>query len=125
MQDDTTGGINRVPYAAAKGGVNALVSALMLPLGHLLLRRLGVRRRWSYVFAHVTALLPCVLFYSEFVLTDAILPVIVVGWLLLVHTWLNAPPTGSRRSSSREARRRRSPTVVRAPAHPEFREAAR
>ncbi len=71
--------------------INALISAAMLPLAYLLLRRLRVRRRLSYVFAHVIALLPCVLFYSEFALTDAILPVIVVGWLLLVHTWLTAP----------------------------------
>ncbi|GAA0572500.1 hypothetical protein [Actinomadura livida] len=91
------------PVAVYRGAlvVNALVSALMLPLGYLLLRRLGVRRRWSYVFAHVTAVLPCVLFYSEFVLTDAILPVILVGWLLLVHRWLNAPPPADRGSSVR------------------------
>ncbi|WP_245868633.1 hypothetical protein [Actinomadura meyerae] len=72
--------------------INALLSALMLPLAYLLLRRLQVRRRWSYVFAHVTALLPCVLFYSAFVLTDAILPVLFTGWLLLAHAWLAAPP---------------------------------
>ncbi|WP_433477091.1 hypothetical protein ACQPZP_08580 [Spirillospora sp. CA-142024] len=81
--------------------INALVSAAMLPLAYLLLRRLRLRRRWSYVFAHVTALLPCVLFYSEFVLTDAILPVILVGWLLLVHAWLTAPPPAGRRASVR------------------------
>ncbi|XRQ11467.1 hypothetical protein ACN3XK_11450 [Actinomadura welshii] len=81
--------------------INALASAAMLPLGYLLLRRLGVRRRWSYVFAHVTAMLPCVLFYSGFVLTDAVLPVILTGWLLLVHTWLHAPPPADRRASAR------------------------
>ncbi|GAA4225057.1 hypothetical protein GCM10022254_06100 [Actinomadura meridiana] len=81
--------------------INALVSAAMLPLAYLLLRRLLVRRRWSYVFAHVTAALPCVLFYSEFALTDAVLPVILLGWLLLVHAWLNAPPPAGRRSSAR------------------------
>ncbi|MFA1541156.1 hypothetical protein [Actinomadura monticuli] len=82
--------------------VNALISAAMLPLGYLLLRRLRVRPRWSYVFAHVTALLPCVLFYSEFVLTDAILPVVFTGWLLLAHAWLTAPP---RRLGQRASRR--------------------
>ncbi|WP_179278769.1 hypothetical protein [Actinomadura mexicana] len=87
-------------YRAALA-INALVSAAMLPLAYLLLRRLAVRRRWSYVFAHVTALLPGVLFYSGFVLTDAILPVLVVGWLLLAHTWLTAPPPAGRRSSVR------------------------
>src|SRR5690606_355223 len=52
------------PVGVYRGALltNALVSAAMLPLAYLLLRRLGVRRRWSYVFAHVTAVLPCVLF---------------------------------------------------------------
>lgn len=91
------------PVSVYRGAlvINALVSAAMLPLGYLLLRRLLVRRRWSYVFAHVTAMLPCVLFFSGFALTDAILPVIMAGWLLLVHTWLNAPPPVGRRSSVR------------------------
>ncbi len=81
--------------------INALISASMLPLGYLLLRKLRVRPRWSYVFAHVTALLPCVLFYSEFVLTDAILPVLFTGWLLLTHAWLSAPPRQIGRGVSR------------------------
>ncbi|MFG2085697.1 hypothetical protein [Spirillospora sp. NPDC048824] len=81
--------------------INALVGAAMLPLAFLLLRRLRVGGRWSYVFAHVTAMLPCVLFYSGFVLTDAVLPLILTGWLLLVHTWLNAPPPADRRAASR------------------------
>ncbi|MEV5824464.1 hypothetical protein AB0L25_02695 [Spirillospora sp. NPDC052242] len=78
--------------------INALISALMLPLAFLLLRRLSVAARPAYLFAHVTALLPGVLFYSLFVLTDAILPVVVAGWLLLAHAWLSAPrdPEGRR-----------------------------
>ncbi|TDC87311.1 hypothetical protein [Actinomadura sp. 7K507] len=92
------------PVSVYRGAlvINALISAAMLPLAYLLLRRLRVGRAWSYVFAHVTAMLPCVLFYSAFVLTDAILPVIVAGWLLLAHTWLNAPHPGpGRRSPAR------------------------
>ncbi|TYB46465.1 hypothetical protein [Actinomadura chibensis] len=81
--------------------VNALLSAAMLPLAFLLLRLLQVRGRWAYVFAHVTVALPCVLFYSEFALTDAILPVILVGWLLLVHRWLTAPPPDGRDAAVR------------------------
>ncbi|MFB4296130.1 hypothetical protein [Actinomadura sp. NTSP31] len=76
--------------------VNALISALMMPLAYLMLRVLHVRARWAYMFAHVTAFLPGVLFYSEFVLTDAVLPVVVVGWLLLVHAWLHAGRTRAR-----------------------------
>lgn len=80
------------PVSVYRGAlvVNALISALMMPLAYLMLRAFQVRRRWSYLFAHVTALLPGVLFFSEFALTDAVLPVVVVGWLLLVHTWLHA-----------------------------------
>ncbi|WP_067456048.1 hypothetical protein [Actinomadura macra] len=81
--------------------INALISALMLPLAYLLLRRLQVRRRWSYVFAHVTALLPGVLFYSEFVLTDAVLPVVLLGWLLLLHSWLTEPNRPGERAPRR------------------------
>ncbi|NDU73101.1 hypothetical protein GWI34_10720 [Actinomadura sp. DSM 109109] len=88
-------------YRAALA-INALAGAAMLPLAYLLLRRLAVRRRWSYVFAHVTALLPCALFYSGFALTDAILPVLVAGWLLLAHSWLTAPPPSGRRASVRQ-----------------------
>ncbi|MFC0036772.1 hypothetical protein [Actinomadura rayongensis] len=81
--------------------INALVSALMLPLGYLLLRRLGLTRRRAYVFGHVMAVLPAVLFFSEFALTDAVLPVVTLGWLLCVHSWLTG--TGSVRAASLQA----------------------
>ncbi|WP_019629244.1 hypothetical protein [Actinomadura atramentaria] len=70
---------------------NALVSALMMPLGYLLLRRLGLTRRRAYLFGHVMAVLPAVLFFSEFALTDAVLPVVTLGWLLCAHSWLTGP----------------------------------
>ncbi|MFI0351434.1 hypothetical protein [Actinomadura sp. 9N407] len=76
--------------------INALISAAMLPLAYLMLRRLQLTRNWSYAVGHVTALLPCVLFYAQFVLTDAVLPVAIFGWLLLTHAWLTAPPDTSR-----------------------------
>ncbi|MCP2336892.1 hypothetical protein [Actinomadura rupiterrae] len=69
---------------------NALVGALVLPLAYVLLRRFGLTRGRSYLFANVVALLPAAVFYSEFVLTDAILPVVVLGWLLLTHTWFTS-----------------------------------
>ncbi|MBX6766956.1 MAG: hypothetical protein IRY90_07370, partial [Actinomadura rubrobrunea] len=71
-------------------GINALVSAGMLPLAFVLLRRLRLSRRVAYALAHATALLPAVVFYAEFVLTDAVLPVVLLGWLLLAHSWLTA-----------------------------------
>ncbi|WP_131736735.1 hypothetical protein [Actinomadura roseirufa] len=81
--------------------INAMIGAAVLPLAYLLLRGLQVRRRWAYLFAHVTALLPGVLFYSEFVLTDAVLPAVVLGWLLLAHAWLTRPAAPAGRPSRR------------------------
>jgi hypothetical protein len=68
--------------------INALLSAAILLLAHQLLRRLGLTRGWAYAGAHVTALLPAVVFYTQYVLTDAVLPVVLLGWLLLLHSWL-------------------------------------
>jgi hypothetical protein len=76
--------------------INAVISAAMLPLGYVLLRRLRLSRPWAYTAGHATALLPAVVFYTEFVLTDAVLPVTVFGWLLLTHAWLTAPKDSAR-----------------------------
>ncbi|MGW7443738.1 hypothetical protein [Kitasatospora sp. NPDC054795] len=73
-------------------GVNAAVNALVFPLAHVALRRLGLNRRRSYAFAAATALLPPVVFYSQFVMTDAVLPVLVLAWLLCLHGWLADGP---------------------------------
>jgi hypothetical protein len=70
--------------------INAAVSALLMPLAYVTGRRLGLVRPAAYAVAAVTALLPAGLFYSEYALTDAIYPVLVLGWLLAVHTWLTA-----------------------------------
>nr|BFD91378.1 hypothetical protein KitaXyl93_27380 [Kitasatospora sp. Xyl93] len=74
-------------------GVNAAVNALVLPLAYVALRRLGLDRRPGYLFAAATALLPPVVFYSQFAMTDAVLPVLVLAWLLCLHGWLaDGPP---------------------------------
>ncbi len=70
--------------------VNALISALLMPLGYFAGRRLGLNRPLAYAVAMITALLPAGFFYSEYALTDAIYPVIVLAWLLTTHTWLTA-----------------------------------
>jgi hypothetical protein len=44
----------------------------------------------------IAALVPAAFFYSEYALSDAIFPVLVLAWLLTVHSWLTA--------SSRRAR---------------------
>ena len=77
-------------YHAVLLGINAPLSALIMPLGYVACRRLGLERPWAFGVAMVAALLPAALFYSQYALTDAIFPVLVLGWLLAVHSWLTA-----------------------------------
>jgi hypothetical protein len=77
-------------YRAVLLGINAPVSALVMPLGYLACRRLGLERPWAFGVAMVAALLPAALFYSQYAITDAIYPVLVLAWLLAVHGWLTA-----------------------------------
>ncbi len=70
--------------------VNALISAAVLPLGHLACRRLGLDRPAAYGVATVAALVPAGFFYSEYAMTDAVFPVITLAWLLTTHSWLTA-----------------------------------
>jgi hypothetical protein len=76
--------------------INAAISALVLPLAYLIGRRLRLDRPAAYGVATVAALLPAALFYSEFAMTDAIYPVLALGWLLTVHSWLTATSTRGR-----------------------------
>lgn len=68
--------------------VNALISALLMPLAYVAGRRLGLSRPAAYGTGMVTALLPAGFFYSEYALTDAIFPVLTLAWLLAVHSWM-------------------------------------
>jgi hypothetical protein len=77
-------------YHAVLLGINAPLSALIMPLGYMACRRLGLERPWAFGVAMVAALLPAALFYSQYAMTDAIFPVLVLGWLLAVHSWLTA-----------------------------------
>jgi hypothetical protein len=77
-------------YHAVLLGINAPVSALIMPLGYVACRRLGLERPWAFGVAMVAALVPAALFYSEYAMTDAIYPVLVLAWLLAVHSWLTA-----------------------------------
>jgi hypothetical protein len=77
-------------YHAVLMGINAPLSALIMPLGYVACRRLGLERPWAFGVAMVAALLPAALFYSQYAMTDAIFPVLVLGWLLAVHSWLTA-----------------------------------
>jgi len=68
--------------------INAPIGALLLPLAYVAGRRLQLSRSLAYAVAMVTALLPAGLFYTEYAMTDAIYPVLVLAWLLATHTWL-------------------------------------
>jgi hypothetical protein len=77
-------------YHAVLLGINAPISALIMPLGYLACRRLGLERPMAFGVAMVAALLPAASFYSQYAMTDAIYPVLVLAWLLAVHSWLTA-----------------------------------
>jgi hypothetical protein len=68
--------------------INAAISAALMPLAYVAGRRLGLVRPAAYTVAAVTALLPATVFYAEYAMTDAIYPVLVLAWLLTVHSWL-------------------------------------
>ena len=68
--------------------INSLVGASIFALAYIALRRLDLPRGQAYLLATVTALLPSQIYYGQFAMTDAVLPVAVLGWLLLVHAWI-------------------------------------
>ena len=70
--------------------INAAVSAVVMPLGYLTCRRLGLGRWVAYGVAMVAALLPAGFFFSEYAIADAIFPVVTLAWLLAIHSWLVA-----------------------------------
>ncbi len=81
---------NPVDVYHAVLAINAVISALVMPLGFLACRRLGLDRPAAYGVAMVAALVPAGFFYSEYAMTDAVFPVITLAWLLTVHSWLTA-----------------------------------
>jgi hypothetical protein len=70
--------------------INSVISGALMPLAYVAGRRLGLVRPAAYAVAAVTALVPAGLFYAEYAMTDAIYPVLVLAWLLTVHSWLTA-----------------------------------
>jgi hypothetical protein len=70
--------------------INAVISALVLPLGYLTCRRLGLGRPAAYGVAFAAALVPAGFFYSEYARADAVFVVITLAWLLTTHSWLTA-----------------------------------
>ncbi|WAL72258.1 hypothetical protein OU787_12550 [Kitasatospora sp. YST-16] len=68
---------------------NALISALVLPLGYWAARRLQVPRGLSYLFAFAAALLPPAVFYAQYAMADTPLPALVLAWLIGMHGLLS------------------------------------
>jgi hypothetical protein len=71
-------------------GINALAGAAVFPLGYLALRRFGVTRPHAYALAFAAALFPAALVFDAFALTDAVLPAVVLAWLLTLHVFLRS-----------------------------------
>jgi hypothetical protein len=71
-------------------GVNALAGAGIFPLGHVALRRLRLTRAAAYALAFAVALLPAAVVFDGLALTDAILPTVVLAWLLALHAFLRS-----------------------------------
>jgi hypothetical protein len=76
--------------------INALISAAIMPLGYLVVRRLGLGRPAAYGVATVAAVVPAGFFYSEYAMTDAVFPVLTLAWLLATHSWLTASSSRGR-----------------------------
>ncbi|MEQ4716358.1 hypothetical protein [Nonomuraea sp. B19D2] len=65
--------------------VGSTAAATAYPLGYLLLRRMGLGGRAALISAFVAGLSPALLVFSGLALTDAILPALVLAWLVAVH----------------------------------------
>ncbi|MEV5571249.1 hypothetical protein AB0L06_14460 [Spirillospora sp. NPDC052269] len=68
--------------------VNALAGAALFPLGYAALRRFGLGRRAALPLSFAASLLPATTFFGMFALTDALLPALVLGWLLLLDRFV-------------------------------------
>ncbi|MFD7082205.1 hypothetical protein [Streptomyces sp. NPDC059918] len=77
-------------------GINALLNALVFLLAYAAMRRLAVARPLSLLTATAVALMPPVVFYSEFVMTETVFPAVLLCWLITLHGWLSDGPPRSR-----------------------------
>ncbi|NKZ07669.1 hypothetical protein [Actinomadura latina] len=62
--------------------INAVAGAALFPLGYAAARRFGLGRRAALPLAFAAALLPATTFFGAFALADAVLPALVLAWLL-------------------------------------------
>ncbi|MGI5168578.1 hypothetical protein ACQEU3_29955 [Spirillospora sp. CA-253888] len=75
--------------------LNALVASAVFPLGYLAARRLGLGAPAALPLAWAAALLPAVTFFGAYALADAVLPTVVLGWLLLLDRFARGGRTGA------------------------------
>ncbi|WP_067469214.1 hypothetical protein [Actinomadura macra] len=68
--------------------INAVLGAALFPLGYAAARRFGLGRRPALPLAWATALLPATTFFGAFALTDAVLPTLVLAWLLTLDRFV-------------------------------------
>lgn len=76
-------------------GIGSAAAATAFPLAYLVLRRLALGRPEAVALAFVAGLSPALLLFSGLALADAVLPTLVLGWLLATH---DLARTGSLRS---------------------------
>ncbi|GAA3225374.1 hypothetical protein [Actinocorallia longicatena] len=69
-------------------GLNSLIGALLFPLSYVGLRRFDVGRKAAYAAAFALAALPVGIWYGQLVWSDALLPVVIMGWLLALHSFM-------------------------------------
>ncbi|GGV04691.1 hypothetical protein GCM10010182_23870 [Actinomadura cremea] len=62
--------------------INAVAGAALFPLGYAAARRFGLAPRAALPVSFGAALLPASTFFGAFALADALLPALVLGWLL-------------------------------------------
>jgi hypothetical protein len=74
--------------------VNAVIGAALFPLGGLALVRYGLRREQAFALAWAAAFLPATTIYGGLAMADAVLPVVVLAWLLLLDRFVRAGGLG-------------------------------
>ncbi|MFB4307970.1 hypothetical protein [Actinomadura sp. GTD37] len=74
--------------------INAVLGAALFPLGYAAARRFGLARRPALPLAFAAALLPAGAFFGAFALADAVLPALVLAWLLALDRFARGGGAG-------------------------------
>ncbi|TDC70026.1 hypothetical protein E1200_06450, partial [Actinomadura sp. GC306] len=70
--------------------LNAVAGAALFPLGYAAARRLGLGGRAALPLSFAAALLPATTFFGAFALADAVLPAVVLAWLLALDRFVRS-----------------------------------